>query len=226
MKMRMLRSLAIPLAVGSSVYLFSMRPWLLGWGATPEEAAGPLPGDELVPHPQVQTTRAVTIQASPSQVWPWLVQMGWGRAGFYSYDALENMIGLGIHSVDRILPEFQHLQVGDVLPWHQDGGLPVRLIEPGTLLGMGGTMDPRSGKFVAAGEVAPERALAASWVFVLYALGDQTTRLLVRSRYAYSSPLVALGIHLLLEPIQFVMERKMLLGIQARAEGKFASAHA
>ena len=205
-------------AAGSIAYLLSVRPWQLRWGATAAEVAESLPGDELVPHPKLQTTRAITIQTPPSQVWPWLVQMGWARAGFYSYDALENLMGLGIHSANRILPEFQSLKVGDVLPWDREGGLPVRLIEQAAVLGVGGTMDPHSGKFVTPGDAPIETVLDASWVFVLKAQDDHATRLLARARFAYESPLVALGMHLVLEAAHFVMERKMLLGIKARAE--------
>ena len=96
-------------------------PWLfrrtcLTWGATPEEVTGELPGDDLLPNPDILTTRAITIDAPPAAVWPWLVQMGSGRGGAYTYDWIENLFGLDMHSADEILPQFQDLKVGDELP--------------------------------------------------------------------------------------------------------------
>lgn len=90
------------------------------WGAEAGELTRPLPGDELVPHPKLGYTRAITIEAAPDQVWPWLVQIGQGRGGFYSYDGLENLVGCDIHSVDRVLPEHQDLAVGDIVRSGQD----------------------------------------------------------------------------------------------------------
>ncbi|HEY7362445.1 MAG TPA: hypothetical protein VH642_16635, partial [Streptosporangiaceae bacterium] len=100
-------------------------PWLfrrqcLTWGATPEEAARELPGDDLLASPDVIATRAITIDAPPAAVWPWLVQMGSGRGGVYTYDWIENLFGLDMHSADRIVPEWQTMRVGDV--WRNPKG--------------------------------------------------------------------------------------------------------
>ena len=89
------------------------RKWFNRWGATEVELTKNLPGDALVPSPRLAYTRAISINASAASVWPWLVQMGQGRGGLYSYDGLENLIGCDIHSADHILPEHQNLQVGD-----------------------------------------------------------------------------------------------------------------
>jgi hypothetical protein len=89
------------------------RPWCITWGATPDEAVSDLPGDDLVPEPDLVTTRAISIAAPPAAVWPWLAQMGPDRGGVYTYDWIENLLGLGVHSVDEVVPEFQNLQVGD-----------------------------------------------------------------------------------------------------------------
>ena len=89
------------------------RRWCLTWGATGDEADGPLPGDELLAKPAIVTTRAVLVDAPPEAIWPWLVQMGPGRGGAYTYDWIENLFGLGMHSADTILPEFQDLKAGD-----------------------------------------------------------------------------------------------------------------
>lgn len=209
-------ALAASLTVG--VYLLGVRPRLMRWGATPDEASEPLAGDGLVADARLQFTRAVTITTPVSQVWPWLMQIGAGRAGFYTYDALENSIGLGIHSADRIVPAFQHLKVGDIIPLHPDGGVPVRLLEPGAVLGLGGTMNYFTGAIGQPGEPAPARRLDLSWTFMLRSVDERTTRLVSRTRYGYTSAAVGVALRVLLEPIQFLMERKMLLGIRDRAE--------
>jgi hypothetical protein len=100
---------AVPLFVAAPL----LRPWHTGWGATKAEVAAAMPGDDLVPGCQYRTTRAVTIAAGPEDVWPWLVQVGYGRAGFYSLDLLDN---LGRPSAQQLLPQFQHLEVGQWVP--------------------------------------------------------------------------------------------------------------
>ena len=106
-------------------------PWVLTWGATPSEAAAPLPGDGLLEIADVVATRAIEISAPPSAIWPWLVQMGPGRAGAYTYDWIENLFGLNMHSADRIQPEWQELEVGDVLRSREGRpGMRVEILEP------------------------------------------------------------------------------------------------
>src|ERR671936_650280 len=104
--------LGLALGIFLGGYLLIYRPQQLRWGATDEEVARAMPGDQIQPQPIFNATRAVTIDARPEQIWPWLVQMGYKRAGFYGYDALDNG---GIPSADRIIPALQHLQVGDAL---------------------------------------------------------------------------------------------------------------
>src|SRR6185436_11646896 len=89
------------------------RARCLGWGATQDELDVALPGDDLLPQPEIPSTRAVTIMASAEDVWPWLVQMGPGRGGAYTYDWIENVFGLGMRSADTVHPEWQHIEVGD-----------------------------------------------------------------------------------------------------------------
>ena len=209
---------AVAAAAAGAAYVLALRPRLLRWGATTQEAAGPLAGDEIVPRPRMQTTRAVTIAAPASDVWPWLVQLGAGRGGFYAYDWLENAAGLGIRSADRIRPELQHLKVGDIVPMSPDGGLPVRLLEPEAVLGLGGSIDLRTGKMSPAGVRPTGPRLDVGWTFVLRPAGPQTTRLLSRTRYDYSPVAEGVALRTLLEPVQFLMERRMLLGIRSRAE--------
>lgn len=176
--------------------------WYLTWGATEDETVRPMPGDELLPRPDMLSTRAVTINAPASAIWPWLVQMGSGRGGAYSYDWIENLFGLHIHSTDRILPEFQHLAVGDVLPVGPDGpGMRVVVRDTGRTL----AFRSEDGRWV--------------WIFGLYPMAGRT-RLVSRNRIAApaASRLTRLINRAVMEPGSLVMERKMLLGIKKRAE--------
>ena len=195
----------IPLLIGAVVaagYSPPARRWYLTWGATPEEVTAAMPGDELLPAPDIVSTRAVTIDTLPVSIWPWLVQMGSGRGGAYTYDWIENLFGLGMHSADAILPEFQHLEVGDVLPLGRDGpGMRVEIYEP-------------------------ERALVFRseddnwvWIFTLREVVGGT-RLVSRNRIATPDANWAGRAidRLVLEPGSLVMERRMLLGIKERAE--------
>jgi hypothetical protein len=116
-------------ATAAAFYVRYARPWQLTWGATPDEVSRPLPGDELVTRPTFNATRAITIDAPPEEIWPWLVQIGLTRAGWYSYDILDN---LGRTSARHIIPELQHLAVGDVVPMSPDGkqGMRVHSLDP------------------------------------------------------------------------------------------------
>jgi hypothetical protein len=116
------------LAIG---YLRVGRSRVLNWGATPDEVRSSIPGDELLPDAEMVATRAITIDAPPAAIWPWLVQMGVGRGGAYTYDWIERLFGLDIHNVDHIVPELQHLAVGDVIPMRpNDPGMRVEALEP------------------------------------------------------------------------------------------------
>ncbi len=178
-----------------------LRPWHLRWGATEEEAEAPMPGDELISEPTLVSSRAVAIGASPDAVWPWLAQIGQGRGGFYSYDWIENLIGLDIHSSDRILAEHQRPRVGDRVALANDGsGLDVELVEPGRSLLL---REPNGGW---------------TWAFTLNST-DGTTRLVARNRWTTAGGRLGFRVYMaLIDPAAFVMERKMLLGIKERAE--------
>lgn len=201
----------------AAVYALVLRPRHMRWGAAASEVSRPLPGDELVPTPRYRATHAVTIRAAPQDIWPWLVQIGQGRGGFYSYDFIENAMGLNIHSANQILPEFQNLKAGDTIPLAPDGsGIPVVSVEPNRALVLGGTMDENSeGAF----KTSPGEFFSASWAFVLEPVAADVTRLIERFQLDYSpSPAATLFYRVFLEPGSFIMERKMLLGIKARAE--------
>ena len=115
------------------LYRRFLRDWVLTWGATADEAAWPLPGDDLVDAADIVATRAIGIEAPPSAIWPWLVQMGPGRAGAYTYDWIENLFGLNMHSAEQIHAEWQNLKVGDVLRSREDRpGMQVEILDPET----------------------------------------------------------------------------------------------
>jgi hypothetical protein len=194
----------------------ALRSWYNGWGAFAEETNGSLPGDELVPMPLMGYTRAVAIQAPPERIWPWLVQMGQGRGGLYSYDGLENLAGCQIHSARRILPEFQDLKVGDLIRLGPPGYpcFSVAALEQRRALVLI-SADPKSGQAVQWDPHPGKGYSIATWQFILQAGQGGATRLIVRQRLAYSPDLALLW--RLVEPANFVMERKMLLGIRERA---------
>jgi hypothetical protein len=174
----------------------------LSWGATPQEAAGPLPGDDLLPGADLLSTRAVSIDAPPSAVWPWLVQMGSGRGGAYTYDWIENLFRLDMHSADEILPQFQHLAVGDVLPLGPSGpAMRVEICDPERTLALRST----DGAWVWIFELRPERG---------------GTRLISRNRITPpgAGRLRRFLYDVVMSPGSLVMERRMLLGIKQRAE--------
>lgn len=199
-------------------YTLAVRPWLLRWGATAEEASTPLPGDGLVPEAVYTTTRAVTVRASAESIWPWLVQLGQARAGFYTYDWLEQIVGAAIRSADRIVPELQQLVVGDTVLLSPVGGPAVAVLEPVCALVLSQTMDLRTARSIPPVPVT-RWAMDWTWTFALRPLPDGATRLLVRTRADYRPRAVlAPVVGLLLEPIHFVMERGMLIGIKHRAE--------
>jgi len=186
----------------AGAYSPPVRRWCLTWGATPEEVARAMPGDELLPEPDLVSTRAITITAAPPTVWQWLVQMGSGRGGAYTYDWIENLLGHDAHSADGILPQFQHLAVGDVLPVGPKGpGMRVEISDYARTL----ALRSEDGTWV--------------WIFSLetYWLG---TRLVSRNRIAMPRDTLAgrLFNRVVLEPGSLVMERRMLTGIKERAE--------
>jgi hypothetical protein len=190
-----------------AAYMLLARRRQLRWGATDQEADGPLAGDGIIASPDLSATRAITIRTSADRVWPWLAQLGQGRGGFYSYDFFENLLGCDIHSADHVVPEWQDVAVGDDVNLFPDGPLEVAVLEPGRSLVIRGA--------IPMGKTPPP--FDFTWAFALQERSDGTTRLLVRERYSYTQwwgPL-------LVEPaaaVSFVMSEKMLRGIRDRAE--------
>ncbi len=186
--------------LGAVAYAKLLRPRIVNWGATEEEASRAMPGDGVVPDAALQTTRAISIGAPPEAVWPWLVQMGpKPRAGVYTYDWIERRLGIDIENADRILPEFQHLDVGEYFALNQKTGLRVIEVEPGKALVL---------QWVPAG---------STWCFGLYPDEQGGTRLVSRNRLPGSGAGFRVSMAVM-EPASLVMERKMLLGIRDRAE--------
>jgi hypothetical protein len=189
---------ALLVLVFAALYMAVLRRRVLTWGATDAEADATLPGDELLEDADGVATRAISIDAPPAAVWPWLAQMGPSpRGGAYTYDWIENLLGLNMHSADRVLPEFQHLQVGDTIGV---GPNPMRVerVEPEQVL----AWRSADGNWV--------------WTFVIEPRGG-ASRLISRNRFRLPTLGARIGM-LPMEPGSLVMERKMLRGIKQRAE--------
>lgn len=178
------------------LYVWVVKPWHMRWGATDEEVARTMPGDELIPNAG-SATRAITIAATPADVWPWLVQIGYGKAGWYSYDWIDNDFK---PSADHVLPEYQDLQVGDKILMMPDMGFVV-------------------------GSVDEERSIVSvledgstSWCLALYPNPAGGTRLVSRWRPKFDVTPATVAMTALAEPGTFIMEQKMLRNIRDRAE--------
>ncbi len=199
-------------------YLLKVRPWIRTWGATPAEVARTYPGDERVPNPKLDLTHAITIQAPPEKIWPWLIQLGQGRAGMYSYDWIENLMGLDIHTRPQVLNEFQTLKAGDTVPLEPGGiGPVVAEMEPNRYLLLASDSAERSG-LDPSGQT-PYADMFLTWLFYLEPLHKDATRLIERVRVQWLPGFPAdLDLYLFWEPGSFLMERKMLLKIKELAE--------
>jgi len=191
------------IVVVALLYWFPVRRWFGHWGTTPDELIRPMAGDAIVPNPTHWATHAVTIEAPPDDIWPWLVQMGYRRGGLYSYDWLDRVFGvLDRPSANEVLPAFQQIAVGDTI-----------------------RLGPREELTVAA--LQEKRALVLRysahqfewvWQFGLYPLNEQRTRLITRGTERYKNTVGAWLFMRVMEPAAFVMTRKMLLGVKQRAE--------
>jgi hypothetical protein len=193
-----LRGVALAAVVLGALYFRFVRRPILTWGATAEEAAARLPGDELLDDADGVATRAIEIGAPPAAIWPWIAQMGPSpRGGAYTYDWIENLLGLGMHSVDLVLPEFQRPEIGDTIGYGPNR-MRVERVEPEHVL----AWRSEDGNWV--------------WTFVIEP-GDGSARLISRNRFRLPTLAARLGM-LPMEPASLVMERKMLRGIKQRAE--------
>ncbi len=186
------------MSVVAVLYRQLLRRPILNWGATDDEAVARLPGDELLEQADGVSSRAITIEAPASAVWPWIAQMGPSpRGGAYTYDWIENLLRLDMHSTDRVLPDFQHPQLGDTIGYGPNR-MRLERVEPEHVLAW--------------------RSEDGNWVWS-FVLGEQhgQTRLISRNRFRLPSLGARIGM-VPMEPASLVMERKMLYGIKQRAE--------
>lgn len=185
-------------------YLGLCRPYQLHWGATNAEIERVMAGDELNTKPSFLATRAITIEGSPEDVWPWLLQMGYGRAGYYGYDLLENAGSPeGLSSADEILPRFQNFVVGDDVPISAVVSMTFHAIEPNRHLIWLGSDAPNPGAF--------------TWA--LYPLDSVHTRLVSRIRWSYHPKTLSIfALELFTEFADHVAVRKILQGVKQRVE--------
>jgi hypothetical protein len=199
---RVLAALAL-----AAVYWFPVRRWMGEWGSTPEERARVMPGDAVIAHANHVETQAVTVHAPPSEIWPWLVQIGSQRGGLYSYDWLDRLFGfLERPSASRILPEFQNLAVGDTIEWGREH-LTVAALEPNRALVL--SYDGHGMEWV--------------WQFGLYPLDGPQTRLVTRGAERTPNTATFWLFMRVMEPASFVMTTRMLLNLKNRAERLYAS---
>ncbi|MDR1790237.1 MAG: hypothetical protein LBR20_00985 [Propionibacteriaceae bacterium] len=181
--------------------------WQQNWGANQEDVESPLPGDDLVENAKLVNTRAIDIAAPAEAVWPWLVQIGQDRGGFYSYEVVENLMGLDIQNTDAINPEWQDLKVGDPVKLAEGMALEAKIVDaPEALVLYGSGQDPE----------APVD-FDFTWQFILQRVDDASCRLIERERYGWATTKGALQV-LPVNPFTFVMTHKMLKGIKERAE--------
>jgi hypothetical protein len=180
-------------------YLLWIRPWQVRWGATEDEVVRTLPGDDIVSRPTFNATRGVSIQAPPGEIWPWIVQIGHKRVGWYSYDWIDN---LGKPSAERIIPELQNLKSGDIIPMSPDGkmGFWVKDFVPNQWM------------------LWWDKKGETTWCWGLYPAGENCTRLVTRVRMHYNWLSPSIIFNLVIDAGDIVMMRKCMLGIKRRAE--------
>lgn len=193
------------LGILAILIIFALLPWMDRWGATDDEIAASFSGDELVPSPRLLYTRAVTVNATPEQIYPWIVQLGADKGGMYSYTRLETLIQCPQTNADRIHEEWQDLKVGDkvlMCPNDMPPGYEVALIEPNQAIVMGHQGNG---------------AWSDTWQFILVPQSDGSTRLVVRSRNSLEG-----WFWDAIRPGEFIMMSRMMLTIKERADGMAA----
>jgi hypothetical protein len=181
------------------IYFYFYRPWQVRWGAADDEVKRSMPGDDVITDPSFKATRVVTVNAPAESIWPWIVQIGCKRAGWYSYDWVDN---LGIPSAERIISEFQHIEVGQLIPFSPNGKMGMYV------------KDFAEPKWILWGD----KENYSTWYWGLYPIDSDHTRLVTRVRlhYRWLSPTIIFS--LLLDIGDIVMMRKCMLGIKMRAE--------
>jgi hypothetical protein len=199
-----------------------LHTWRIHWGASPEELGRTWLGDELVPHPRSGFTHTIAIQAPASSVYAWVAQIGQNKGGFYSYQALENLVGCKISNADRIHPEWQTVNPGDLVFLHPAAGLPVAAVDPGQGYVLHGMIDTQTGMQLPPGTPLTKTFVNVSWLFYVLSTAPNACRLISRWRVDYSPGFkneLFTG-RWVLVPIAAVMDFRMLKGIRARAESR------
>lgn len=199
--------------MAAAALLYAARRFYRNWGTTKEECRMSLPGDKLVDAPVIQTTEGVWIDAPASAVWPWLVQMGQDRGGLYSYESLENLVGLRYHNADRIHPEWQRLAPGDLVRLAPKGWMGIR---EGIALSV---VEVVAQQAIVLRAAQSDHALDAVWSFHLVPHWEDRCRLLIRSRTRVRHPGDMLALELT-GPVKALVTRGMLLGIKRRAQSQ------
>lgn len=205
-------------AVGAMIAAYPrlIRGWFLHWGATEREIERPVPGDEFVSKPRIESTRAITIHAPTPQVWQWVIQVGQYRGGLYAGEWTEQLFGADVHNADEVMPEFQDSRVGDYVILYPNGpGYAIAALQAPQFLVLQ-TVNLDTGEFTRS---AKQDGWHGTLTFLLEPEGTDTTRLVVRTRLDYEPgeiKNVAWGI---VEPLNFALERQLLRGIKRRAEG-------
>ena len=220
--MRTFTRLLVFLGGAAGVYALAARPRLLRWGATEEEVHRRFPGAEIIPGGHRSATMAVTIEAEPARVWPWLVQMGYDRGGWYSWDRLDNG---RVRSADRIHPEWQHLAVGEYMTaWPGMDAWEVAALEPGRFLGLRAHFDLRGRPLNPAG-TWPRFSTDSLWGFLLKELPGGRTRLVVSGywalRPAWLRPVISV---VFLEPAHWIMQVRQFANLKRSVERPAVSA--
>jgi hypothetical protein len=189
----------------AAAYTFVIRPWMLRWGSNDEERARRLPGDDIEPDASYVTTRALTVDASAAAIWPWLIQMGQDRAGFYTHNWVERWLHSGIPDTSVLRPEWQHLEVGDLMRTNHDiGGRPMGWP----------VVDIDEGRALV---VKSESMPAGTYAFVIEPIDAKRSRLIVRDRARWKwteMPFAAL----VFEPLHAYMETGLIKGVKRRVE--------
>lgn len=201
----MLMPIAVLLGVLAALYGLLVRPRTLDWGSTPEERRAPLPGDDVIPEAVTVTTRAITIHAPASDVWPWVIQMGQDRAGFYTHNWVERLLQSGIPDVHEVHPDWQHLEPGDLMRTNRDMGgkpmgWPVVAIEPGRSI-----------------VVRSKSMPVGTYAFILQPIDATSTRFVVRDSAVWKRREWLFKV-LVYEPLHAYMETGVLQGVRQRAE--------
>ena len=209
---RILLMIAGVWAAITALYLLFLWPWMKTWGATEDEIEATLPGDDIVPNANLRSTKGITIQAPPAAIYPWLLQLGVDRGGMYSYDWLENLFGLNVHTTNRIVPEYQEVQVGDFWRFTPKD----YVLNPGPGLYVKQLVENEAVLLCFGMEGKTEEPCIDTWQLVLVPQADGSTRLLLRSNMAMKPELPIKLTYFM----QFLMERKMLLTLRNLAEQK------